>query len=110
MHIHQMSEYKKIIGALTPTFERFGLDRVDEELHPDVFGSAYSIFSNKILSYRVIWDGKDGAGYVQYGDKEKGWDNLNSSAPEAAQDGFENSMLRIRVELAEHIALRKLNA
>ena len=48
----------------------------DEELNPDVFGSAYCIFKQKNgKSFRLIWDGKDGWGYIQVPDNV-GWKDL----------------------------------
>lgn len=39
--------------------------QVSEEYRPDVFGSAYSVFERGSSKVRLIWDGKDGWGYVQ---------------------------------------------
>ena len=42
-----------------------GFTETSEELMPDVFGSAYSIFRCGNRKIRLIWDGKDGWGYAQ---------------------------------------------
>jgi hypothetical protein len=48
-----------------------------EEYHPDVFGSACSIFDNGRSRIRLVWDGKDGWGFAQMssGDAD-GWRDI----------------------------------
>jgi hypothetical protein len=36
-----------------------------EELHPDVFGSYFCIFERGKQQLRLIWDGKDGVGFLE---------------------------------------------
>ncbi len=105
-----MTEYRKIRDALSPTFERFGLHELEENLEPDVYGSAFSVFSNKTLKYRIVWDGKDGCGFIEHEKKGSVWEKLNVSAPEGTQNAFDSALLRMRISLAEHIALQKINA
>lgn len=37
----------------------------EEELRPDVFGSAYAVMSTGVRRLRIVWDGKDGEGSIQ---------------------------------------------
>ena len=104
-----MTEYEEIKSGLAPTFEKFGLIMEQEEFHPNAFGSAYSVFSGSGLKYRVVWDGKDGCGYVQIFENND-WVDLNANAPESEGPEFKNAVLRMRISLSEHIALAKLNA
>lgn len=59
-----MSEYNQIKSVLSPILEKAGLELSEENIQPDVFGSAYSEYKGKGLAYRIIWDGRDGCGYV----------------------------------------------
>ena len=103
-----MNEYQQIKAALSKTLERAGLSLSDEELHPDVFGSAHSEYLGNGLAYRLIWDGKDGCGYIQ--SLEKGaWVNLKAFAPESEHNAFESALVRMRISLVEHIALSKID-
>ena len=103
-----MSEYQKIKAALIESLENAGLSQSDEKLHPDVFGSAYSEFLGKGLAYRIVWDGKEGCGYIQ--SLEKGdWVNLKAFAPETEHAAFEAALVRMRIMLVEHVALAKIN-
>ncbi len=103
-----MTEYEQIKSALAPVLEKGGIMQIEEELEPDVFGSAYSVFSGKGLSYRIIWDGKDGCGYIQVSENDC-WVNLKASAPETNHGAFESALIRMRIALVEHKALKKLN-
>lgn len=102
-----MNEYHKIKAALIKTLERAGLSQSNEELLPDVFGSAHSEFLGKDLAYRIVWDGRDGCGYIQAFEKGA-WVNLKASAPESEHNAFESALVRMRISLIEHIALQKL--
>ena len=104
-----MTEYEKIKSTLVPVLDNGGIIQVEESLGPDVFGSAYSVFSGKGLSYRIVWDGKDGCGYIQSLENND-WINLNASSPESSHNAFEASLVRMRIALIEHKALKKLNA
>lgn len=103
-----MTEYEKIKLELVPSLEKFGLVLENEEHHPDVFGSSFSVYSGKGLNYRIIWDGKDGCGYIQ-SYQGNDWVDLCANAPEADETSFFNAVLRMRIALVEHIALAKLN-
>ena len=104
-----MNEYTEIKAALAPILDRAGLEQSEEKLQPDVFGSAYSEYKGKGLLYRIIWDGRDGCGYIQHF-KEKEWVKLKVSVPEGSHNAFAEAITRMRIVLIEHIALEKLNA
>jgi hypothetical protein len=60
-------EFLKIKTEEILVGEGFVLDQ--EQLNPDVFGSAYCIYKHQNgTSLRLIWDGKDGWGYIQIHD------------------------------------------
>ena len=69
---HLMKEY------LNPIFQKSGYGEISEELHPDIFGSAYSVFDNNRSRIRLVWDGKDGCGYAQiFNPKVRGeWEDI----------------------------------
>ena len=104
-----MSEYDQIKSVLAPILENSGIKQIEENLEPDFFGSAYSVFSGKGLLYRILWDGKDVCGYIQSSENNN-WVNLRSSSPESNHNAFESALLRMRIALIEHKALKKLNA
>ena len=60
-----MHPYYLMKDLLEPIFQKSGHKEISEELHPDVFGSAFSVFDNGRCKVRLIWDGKDGWGYAQ---------------------------------------------
>lgn len=104
-----MTEYEEIKSVLIPVLEKAGLSPKEENIQPDVFGSAYFEFYGKGLYYRIVWDGKDGCGYIQV-QQNDGWINLKASAPEGEHNAFGSALTRMRIALIEHIALAKLNA
>lgn len=89
-----MTEHEKIKSVLAPVLEKGGIKQIEEKLEPDVFGASYLIFSGKGLSYRIIWNGRDGCGYIQSSEKE-GWVKLDVSAPEARHNAFESALIRM---------------
>jgi hypothetical protein len=42
-----------------------GAELTSEDLRPDVFGSYVASYANRGSPIRLIWDGKDGWGFVQ---------------------------------------------
>ncbi|PYS70653.1 MAG: hypothetical protein DMF69_12870 [Acidobacteria bacterium] len=65
-----MHPYANLKELLRPLIEKLGYREVYEEICPDAFGSAYSIFRSDRGKLRIIWDGKDGWGYVQKGGRD----------------------------------------
>ncbi|MEX0739049.1 MAG: hypothetical protein WD071_06890 [Pseudohongiella sp.] len=109
MHSLAMTEYDRMKSVLVPILEGWGFRQVEERLEPDVFGSAYTQFSSGGLSYRIVWDGKDGCGYIQsYDDGE--WVNLKASAPEARPNEFEEFLAQMSAVLTEHKAMGRPHA
>lgn len=104
-----MTEYGQIKNELAPIFERSGLLMVKEELHPEIFGSAFSEYSGRGLLYRIVWDGRDERGYIQAYENGR-WKDLKVSASAANHTDFEFALLRMRLELIEDKALRLLQA
>ena|SRR5450631_229870 len=47
----------------------------DENLQPDVFGSAWAVYRLRTTTLRLVWDGKDGLGYLQC-DRNGAWDDV----------------------------------
>lgn len=104
-----MIEYEELKSVVSPVFKRAGLILIVEEKHPEVFGSAYCEYKGKGLHYRVIWDGKDGCGYIQSMTKQ-GWQDLDATVPEGTQKELESALMIVRIKLVEHIALAKIRA
>lgn len=42
-----------------------GAEVTSEDLRPDVFGSCVATYANSGKPIRLVWDGKDGCGFVQ---------------------------------------------
>jgi len=49
---------KELLGEL-------GAELTSEDLHADVFGSYVATYANSGRAIRLVWDGKDGWGFVQ---------------------------------------------
>jgi hypothetical protein len=86
-----MHPYLKLKEALAPVFQRAGMKEISEELRPDVFGGAYSVFANSDHLVRLIWDGKDGCGYAQLSkpDGEGNWQDVPIYLTEGDLEGAE---------------------
>ena len=56
--MHPYTMLKDMLAAL-------GAHETSEDLHPDVFGSYFATYDNYGHPIRLIWDGKDGWGFVQ---------------------------------------------
>lgn len=104
-----MTEYEEIKSVVAPIFKRAGLILTSEEIRPDVFGSAYCEYKGKGMHYRVIWDGKDGCGYIQ-SMTIQGWQDIDAKVPEASRKEMESALLIVRIKLVEHLALTKIGA
>ena len=84
-----MHEYFQLRNSIEPIFERHGFGMEAEELHPNVFGSAFCVFSRGKRKFRVIWDGKDGCGVVQVLSAPNSWSDLLTRVPESRESDFE---------------------
>jgi hypothetical protein len=54
-----MDSYGTLKQLAAPIFQRTGHKQTAEEIRPDVFGSAYSVFDNGHSKIRLVWDGRD---------------------------------------------------
>lgn len=45
--------------------DEMGAEMTSEDLRPDVFGSYVATYANRGYPIRLVWDGKDGWGFVQ---------------------------------------------
>ncbi len=52
---------EKVEAAALPA----GFQLSSEDLHPDVFGSYLCIFERGDRQVRLVWDGKDGVGFLE---------------------------------------------
>lgn len=73
-----MHPYNLMKQLIEPVFKKSGHREIVEELHPDIFGSAYSVFDNDNCKIRLVWDGKDGCGFAQTfdGDTRDKWQDI----------------------------------
>jgi hypothetical protein len=71
-----MHPYSALKELVAPVFQRSGHRQIDEEIRPDVFGSAYSTFDNGRSKLRLVWDGKDGCGFAQTFDGDAQWSDI----------------------------------
>ena len=79
-----MHEYFTLKEAITG----LGISPSLEELHPDDFGNAFCIFDVGVETpFRLIWDGKDGCGFLQTPDGSGGWSDAGPFLPEGAYPG-----------------------
>lgn len=67
--MHPYTMLKEILRDL-------GTELTSEDLHPDVFGSYTATYSNGGHPFRLIWDGKDGWGFVQQHHADGGWTDV----------------------------------
>lgn len=71
--------------TLRQLVQRAGASLVEEHLNPDVFGSAYAVFQGKHgASFRLVWDGKDGCGFLETTAPGKGWVTVGPIIAEGA--------------------------
>jgi hypothetical protein len=81
-----MTEYETLRNAL----QNLGAVLVDEKLYPDSFDSAYGDFSAKDGStFRLVWDGTQGCGYLQSMTTEKLWKDLSPMVLDVSDDNEE---------------------
>jgi len=97
-----MHEYYLIKQALVPILNSAGFEESVEELRPDVFGSAYSVFVRNDTKLRIIWDGKDGWGYIQE-HKDAEWIDLPVFVKEGTEASFAEELALLQERLKEII-------
>lgn len=68
-----MHEYTVLRSAV----ENLGAVCVEEHLHPEAFGSAHCLFKCGDGEFRLVWDGKEGYGFLQIpSDRPGGWSDV----------------------------------
>jgi hypothetical protein len=73
-----MHEYSTLRELVKGT----GAILIEEHLNPDVFGSAYAVFScGNDGRFRLVWDGRDGCGFLQ-GSADSQWKAVGPVIPE----------------------------
>lgn len=83
-HMHDYSTLRELVRGT-------GANLVEERLSPDVFGSAYSVFSNPNGGrLRLVWDGKDGCGFLQRSCAGSEWETIG---PIVHEGGIEDASL-----------------
>ena len=81
-----MTEYE----ILRNTIQNLGAVLTDEKLYPDSFDSAYGDFTAKDgSSFRLVWDGTQGCGYLQSMTADKLWKDLSPMVLDVSDDNEE---------------------
>jgi hypothetical protein len=81
-----MTEYE----ILRKVIQNLGAVLTDEKLYPDSFDSAYGDFTAKDgSSFRLVWDGTQGCGYLQSMTTEKLWKDLSPMVLDVSDDNEE---------------------
>jgi hypothetical protein len=66
--MHPYSMLKDLLGEM-------GAELTSEDLRPDVFGSYVATYANRGRPIRLVWDGKEGWGFVQQHRSGDDWDD-----------------------------------
>jgi hypothetical protein len=61
------SQWQRPYRVLKSILEQLGITPYKEELHPNAFESAYSVYKVSGEELRLVWDGKDGVGFLEHG-------------------------------------------
>lgn len=81
-----MTEYE----ILRNTLQNLGAVLTEEKLYPDSFDSAYGDFTAKDGStFRLVWDGTQGCGYLQSMTADKLWKDLSPMVLDVSDDNEE---------------------
>jgi len=68
--------------------EELGFTPKEEELHPEVFGSAWVIYATQSAQLRLVWDGKDGVGFLECRSHATGkWEAISEIMTEGDVEG-----------------------
>jgi len=66
-----------------------GSTLVEEHLHPESFGSAYAVFVGHAgAKFRVVWDGKEGCGFLQAESPNQEWKDTGPYVRERLGQSF----------------------
>ncbi|WP_191621170.1 hypothetical protein [Marinihelvus fidelis] len=71
-----------------------GAELTSEDLRPDVFGSAVATYNNHSHPIRIVWDGKDGWGFVQQY-RSGNWTNATDFLTEGDLEGVPQNHAKI---------------
>lgn len=81
-----MTEYE----ILRHTLQNLGAILTEEKLYPESFDSAFGDFTAKDGStFRLVWDGTQGCGYLQSMTAEKLWKDLSPMVMDVSDDNEE---------------------
>jgi hypothetical protein len=78
--MHPYTMLKEILGEM-------GAELTSEDLHPDVFGSYVATYANRGHAIRLVWDGKDGWGFVQQHRSGDDWADATDFLTEGDLEG-----------------------
>ena len=98
-----MTEYE----ILRNTVQNLGAVLTEEKLYPDSFNSAYGDFTAKDGStFRLVWDGTQGCGYLQSMTSEKLWKDLLPMVLDVSDDNEERMVkwLKLAKKLIKGVA------
>ena len=86
--MHPCTMLKQILQDL-------GAEPTSEDLRPDVFGSYMANYDNAGEAIRLIWDGKDGWGFVQQRRSDGDWVDASEFLTERDLKGLPQSHEKI---------------
>ena len=98
-----MTEYE----ILRNTVQNLGAVLTEEKLYPDSFNSAYGDFTAKDGStFRLVWDGTQGCGYLQSMTSDKLWKDLSPMVLDVSDDNEERMVkwLKLAKKLIKGVA------
>ena len=104
-----MIEYEEIKSVAGRLLEKAGFILAMEEKNPHTFSSQYCEYARGERRYRVVWDGKEGCGFVQRRTAET-CSNLSVFVPMAGHKTFANALTRLHVNLERSIAAEPVGA
>lgn len=80
---------------LKELLSEIGAELTSEDLRPDVFGSFTATYANHGRPIRLIWDGKDGWGFVQQHISGGGWADATDFLTEGDLEGVPQNHAKI---------------
>ena len=72
-----------------------GAELTSEDLHSDVFGSYIATYAGSGGSIRLVWDGKDGWGFVQQHRSGDTWADVTDFLTEGDLEGVPQNHVKI---------------
>ena len=85
--MHPYTMLKKVLREL-------GAEPASEDLRPDVFGSYMATYANGDSPIRLVWDGKDGWGFVQQ-HRGGSWADVTDYLTEGDLEGVPQNQAKI---------------